>query len=88
MILNWQGAKAIYPHAWCHDDLDSMTESILKLNSKGIKGARYAKIIKKRYDLPRVYGIWSKLIGTKPTMFSAISRLINRKKRSNKEWSK
>jgi hypothetical protein len=88
MILNWQGAKATYPHVWCHDDLDSMVESILKLNSKDTKGSRYAKIIKKRYDLPRVYGVWSKLIGTKPTMYSTISRFISRKKRSNQEWSR
>lgn len=88
MILYWQGAKATYPHVWCHDDLDSIAESILKLSSKDTKGARYAKIIKKRYDITRVYRVWSKLIGTKPTLYSVISRLINRKKGSNQEGSK
>lgn len=88
MILNWQGAKTTYPDTWCYDDIDSMAESILKLKSKETKGARYAKIIKKRYDLPRVYGVWSKLIGTKQTMYSTISRLISRKKRSNQEWGR
>ena len=88
MILSWQGAKATYPHAWCHENLDSMAESILKHNHNDTKGAKYAKIIKKRYDLKRVHGVWSKLIGIKPTLYSVISRLINRKKVSNKEWGK
>tara|TARA_Y100000589_G_scaffold283755_1_gene282037 strand:- start:414 stop:1469 length:1056 start_codon:yes stop_codon:yes gene_type:complete len=88
VILSWQGAKATYPHAWCHENLDSMAESILKHNHNDTKGAKYAKIIKKRYDLKRVHGVWIKLIGIKPTLYSVISRLINRKKVSNKEWGK
>lgn len=88
VILNWPGAKAMYPSSWCHHDLDSMANSILEFSSKNAKRKKFAKIIKKRYDLPRVYGVWSKLIGTKPTMYSTISRFIRRKKRSNQEWSR
>ena len=88
VILNWPGAKAMYPSSWCHHDLDSMANSILEFSSKNAKRKKFAKIIKKRYDLPQVYVVWSKLIGTKPTMYSTISRFIRGKKRSNQEWSR
>ena len=88
VILNWPGAEVMYPSSWCHHDLDSMANSILEFSSKDAKRKKFAKIIKKRYDLPRVYGIWSKLIGTKPTMYSTISRFISRKKRLNQEWNR
>ena len=88
VILNWRGAKAMYPSSWCHDDLNSMTSSILEFSHNDSKRKKFAKIIEKRYDLPRVYGVWSKLIGTKPTMYSTLSRFISRKKRSNQEWSR
>jgi glycosyltransferase involved in cell wall biosynthesis len=88
IIINWKGAVVIYPHSWCYDGVDSMTSSILEFSHNDSKRKKFAKIIKKRYDLPRVYGIWSTLIGTKPTMYSTISRLINRKKRSNQEWGR
>lgn len=88
VILNWPGAKDMYPSSWCYDDLDSMANSILEFSSNIAKRKKFAKIIKKRYDLPQVHNVWSTLIGTKPTMYSTISRFISRKKRSNQERSR
>lgn len=62
-ILKWDGADQIYPSDWCFDDLESVAQAILKQSTAPHNGRKWSRVIRKRYDIKRIYKHWNKLLG-------------------------
>lgn len=78
-IVKWNGAEHIYPSEWCYDDVVSAAEAILTKSSKSQNGLKWSRVIRKRYDIKRIYNCWNKLLGTKIGLFNwFLSTLTNR----------
>lgn len=63
-ILKWDGADQIYPSDWCYDNLESVAQAILKQSITPHNGLKWSRIIRKRYDIKRIYKHWNKLLRT------------------------
>ena len=61
-ILKWDGADQIYPSDWCFDNLESVAQAILKQSITSHNGVKWSRIIRKRYDIKRIYKHWNKLL--------------------------
>ena len=77
-IVKWNGAEQIYPSEWCYDDVVSAAAAILTKSSKSKNGLEWSRVIRKRYDIKRIYNCWNKLLGIETSLLSRfLSSLTN-----------
>ena len=77
-VVKWNGADQIYPSDWCFDDLESAAQAILDRSKASQNGLKWSRIIRKRYDIKRIYKRWNKLLGIETSLLSRfLSSLTN-----------
>ena len=69
-VVKWNGADQIYPSDWCFDDLESAAQAILDRSSTSQNGLKWSRVIRKRYDIKRIYKRWNKLLGIEKSLLS------------------
>jgi len=84
-ILKWDGADQIYPSEWCYDGLESAAQAILDQSIASHNGRKWSRIIRKRYDIKRIYKRWNKLLSIEQSLLNKFLSTLFPSSRSSAE---